>query len=140
VNGQVVVDASVWVSRLYLRDAHHSRSVSWFAAQTANTLLISPVIVLAEVASAVARRTGEPMMAMAMVARLRALPNLRLVAVDDPMGALAARLAAEQALRGADAVYVAAALSLGLPLVTLDQQQLERAQAVITVISPEENL
>jgi predicted nucleic acid-binding protein len=136
VSAQVVIDASMWVSRLYLSDAHHARAESWFAAQPADTLLVAPVIVLAEVASAVARRTGDRTMALDMVALLLASPNLRLEAVDEPMGTLAARLAAENALRGADAVYVATALRLGLPLVSLDQQQLDRAQAVITVISP----
>jgi predicted nucleic acid-binding protein len=136
VSAQVVIDASVWVSRLYLSDAHHARAESWFAAQPADIRLVAPVIVLAEVASAVARRTGDHTMALDMVARLLASPNLRLEAVDEPMGTLAARLAAEHALRGADAVYVATALRLGLPLVSLDQQQLDRAQAVITVITP----
>ena len=136
MNSQVVVDASMWVSRLYFSDAHHARSESWFAAQRADTLLVAPVIVLAEVASAFARRTGEPTMALEIIARLRAIPTLSLVVVDEPIGALAARLAAEHALRGADAVYVATALRLGLPLVSLDQQQLDRAQAVVTVISP----
>ena len=50
---------------------------------------------------------------------------------------LAAQLAADHALRGADAVYVATVLRLGLPLVTLDGEQLHRAQAVISAISPE---
>ena len=75
-------------------------------------------------------------LALDIVARLLTSPNLRLEAVDEPMGALAARLAAEYALRGADAIYVATALRLGLPLVSLDQQQLAGAQAVVTVISP----
>jgi len=52
------------------------------------------------------------------------------------LGGLAAQLAADHALRGADAVYVAAALRLGLPLVTLDGEQLQRAEAVISTLSP----
>jgi predicted nucleic acid-binding protein len=136
VSDRVVIDASVWVSRLYLGDAHHNRAESWFAAQPADTLLVAPVIVLAEVASAVARRTGDRTLALDIVARLLASPNLRLEGVDEPMGVLAARLAAEHALRGADAIYVATALRLGLPLVSLDQQQLERARAVVEVVAP----
>ena len=133
----VVVDASVWVSSLVPSDVHHVRCLAWFRAQASEGgALAAPALLLPEVAGAISRRTGKRGLALDIVARLLTSPNLRLEAVDEPMGALAARLAAEYALRGADAVYVATALRLGLPLVSLDQQQLAGAQAVVTVISP----
>jgi predicted nucleic acid-binding protein len=41
-------------------------------------------------------------------------------------------------LRGADAVYVALARRLGMPLVTWDAEQRERAKPVVRVVTPEE--
>ena len=62
--------------------------------------------------------------------------GVRLVAVDRQLADGAARLAARLRLRGADAVYVALAERLDLPLVTLDSQQLERGGSVIDVRRP----
>ena len=132
-----VVDASVWVSRLVSGDVHHERCRDWFENQSAaNDLLVSPVSMLAEVAGAISRRTGQASLASRAVALILALPNLRLVSVDPDLGRLAADLAAERALRGADALYVATASRLGLALVTLDQEQLERSAPFLTAISP----
>lgn len=133
----VVVDASVWVSRLVIGDVHHARCQMWFQAQATNgDLLVAPVFVLAEVAGAISRRTGHRMLAHRAVGLLQKLASLRLVSLDASLAGLAAQLAADHALRGADAVYVATALRLGLPLVTLDGEQLHRAQAIISAMSP----
>ena len=133
----VVVDASVWVSRLVTGDVHHARCEIWFREQAASGgVLAAPVFVLAEVAGAISRRTGQRTLARQAIGLLQKLPSLRLVSLDVPLGSLAAQLAADQPLRGADALYVAIALRLGLPLITLDAEQLRRAEAVITMISP----
>ena len=64
------------------------------------------------------------------------LPALRLVPVDDVLARTAADLAGRLRLRGADAVYIAAAAALQLPLVTWDLEQRERAARVIEVLAP----
>jgi predicted nucleic acid-binding protein len=56
--------------------------------------------------------------------------------VDHDLAQAAARLAADHALRGADAVYMALALELSLPLITLDNEQLTRSSGVITASKP----
>jgi len=48
----------------------------------------------------------------------------------------AATIAADDQIRGCDAIYVALAEQLDDHLVTLDQQQLERGAAVVTVYKP----
>ena len=132
-----VVDASVWVSRMVPGDVHHDRCQAWFEAQTAaGGLLVAPVLLLPEVAGAISRRTGRSGLAQRAVDLIQALPSLRLVSVDPTSARLAAQLAADYALRGADALYVAAAHQLGLPLVTLDSEQLDRSRAVVSTISP----
>ena len=61
------------------------------------------------------------------------LPRLRLIEIDQPIILEAARLAADLGLRGADSIYVAVAVRLNLPLVTLDEDQSTRAAPVISV-------
>lgn len=132
-----VVDASVWVSRMVPGDVHHTRCEAWFKEQTAGgSLLVAPVFLLAEVAGAISRRTGEPGLAQQAVELLQRLSSLRLVSVDPPLARLAAQLAGDHALRGADAMYVATAHHLGLPLVTLDDEQLTRSRAAVSAIAP----
>jgi len=133
----VVVDASVWVSRLVPSDVHRERCRDWFEARSAiGDLIVSPVLLLPDVSRAISRRTGRPGLARRAVELLQEVSLLRLVSVDPTLARLAAQLAADHALRGAHAVYAATAQQLGLSLVTLDSEQLERAQAVVSTISP----
>ena len=133
----MVVDASVVVSRLVTHDVHHAASRAWLARHVAaGGLLIAPALLLAEVAGAVARRTGTPRLAQRAVEAVLGLPALRLVPVDEVLARTAADLAGRLRLRGADAVYIAAAAALQLPLVTWDLEQRERAARVIEVLAP----
>ena len=133
----VVVDASVWVSRFVTHDPHHAASVQWLAETTATDgTLAAPTLLLPEVAGPIARITGKPGLGRRAVARLLGVPGVRIVTMDPELADGAARLAADLRLRGADAVYVALARRLGLPLVTLDGEQLERAASVVSVRRP----
>ncbi len=135
-----VVDASVWVSRLVPGDVHNKASRDWFERYTSvGGRLVSPVLLLTEVAGAIARRTGKPELAHQAVKRLLNIPSLRLVASDQQLGTAAARLAADLRLRGADAMYVAVAYRLNIPLVTWDREQLERTQNFIVAYTPEDD-
>jgi len=135
----MVVDARVWVSRLLPQDAHHAATRDWLERHLRDAgLTASPTLALAEVAGAVARRTASPRLGKRAVRSLLTLPDLRLVAVDRRPALEAARLAADLALRGADAVYVAAALNLGVPLVSWDTEQRERGRRVVRIQTPDE--
>ena len=51
-----VVDASVWVSRVLAHDPDHERTVRWFDRQTTEGALhVAPMLLLAEVAGALAQ-------------------------------------------------------------------------------------
>jgi predicted nucleic acid-binding protein len=99
-------------------------------------LLVAPALLLAEVAGAIARRTGRSALARRATEIIVRLPGLRLVAIDDHLGRAAAELAADLGLRGADAVYVATAAHLGIPLVTWDREQHKRAGGLVAVEIP----
>jgi len=132
-----VVDASVWVSRLVPQDVHHAASRRWLEEQAAGgDLVISPTLLLAEVAGAVSRRTGHAQLAHQAVQMLLRLTELRLVPLDGRLGRSAAQLAAEIGLRGADAVYLATAHHLNVPLVTWDREQQARADRLVAVQAP----
>jgi predicted nucleic acid-binding protein len=132
--GMVVVDASVWVARLVPQDANHSAARRWMQVQREeNTLLVSPSLLLPEVAGAITRRTGQSALAAQAIAALEKLPGLRLIEMERELVAAAAELAAQLGLRGADAVYVAAAEYLKLPLCTLDEDQAHRGAYRVVV-------
>ena len=132
-----VVDTSVWVSRFIFNDIHHEPSYRWLAG-TVNRgeLIVSPALLLAEVAGAVSRRSGQPELAARTVDLLEQLPNSRLVAIDPQLARHAALLAGQHRLRGSDAFYVALAQQLGFSLVTWDQEQADRGSAATPVLTP----
>lgn len=130
----VVVDASVWVSRLVPQDQHHERCQKWLAAQrAAGVTLVSPSLLLPEVAGAISRRTGDAALADRAVQNLQALPGLRLIEMNQTVVQAAAQLAASCGMRGADSVYAAVAHQLNIPLATLDADQRSKAGKVVAI-------
>ncbi len=59
-------------------------------------------------------------------------------AIDRDFARFSAQVAAHSAIRGADAVYVALAAMLDLPLVTWDRQQPERGALFCRTMTPVE--
>jgi predicted nucleic acid-binding protein len=130
----IVVDAGVWVARLVPQDAFHAAVRTWMESRRGEeTEFLAPALLLAEVAGAVARRTGDAALARQAVEHLERLPGLRLVEMDHALLDEAAHLAAELGLRGADSTYVSVASRLNIPLATLDADQCERAAKRIPI-------
>ena len=130
----IVVDASLWVARLVPQDVHYTRVLTWMNAQrAAGVTLISPALLLAEVAGAVSRRTGDAQLAHQAVLQITRLPGVSLVNMEQRLTRTAAQLAADWGLRGADSFYVATAHLLAIPLITLDADQQERARNAVKV-------
>jgi len=137
----MVIDASVYVSRLQRQEAHHTESVRLVDAVVAREMtVLCPEILLPEVAAAIARGLDDTRFAYRAVAYLRALPGHRFFVVDRALSELAARLAAECRLRGCDAIYAALARREGARLITLDRQQRERVATVVEALTPTEAL
>lgn len=136
---QVVVDASIWVARLIPNDVNHAVSSKWLAGfRKSGGLLITPSLMLPEVAGAVARRTGRPDLADEALEVLQKLGNLRIVAMNNRLIRDAASIAGKHALRGADSVYVALASALDVSLLSLDAEHASRGGKLVTVIDPAE--
>ncbi len=132
----MVIDASVWVSFYLPQDVNHQATVPFIRQAIQNRVpVFAPGLVLVEVGAALARRVGQDD-ARRAVAQLRRLPYLRLASLDTLGVARATRAAIDCRLRGADAVYVALAQRLALPLVSWDGEHHTRAGLYITVYTP----
>ena len=118
-------------------DPRHTVTRQWFNGWASNGgSVVAPSILLAEVAGAVSRQTGRLRLGRLVLSNLLTNRSVRLIPVDAILAEAAAELAVDLRLRGADAVYVAVAQRFGVPLVTWDQEQLQRAAAVVATRTP----
>lgn len=132
-----VIDASVYISLVNAGEQAHTSSWAWFEdTQSRGEIIVSPVIMLAEVAAALSRGLGDPDLAVEAVQQLRDSSLIDLIPVTKDLAIIAAGIAAEHGIRGCDAIYVALAVQMDDELVTLDQQQLSRSGSIIRVRNP----
>jgi predicted nucleic acid-binding protein len=137
VHSSVVVDASVWASLLMPPDPNHVASVAWYSTYiTARGLIVVPEVMLVELAAALVRQTQQPTTVKQTV---RGLYHsvLKIAAADTNLLQLAMELAADLRLKGADAMYVALAHQLGVPLISWDKEQLQRSSSSIETFAPD---
>jgi predicted nucleic acid-binding protein len=104
----------------------------------ADVLLVEPVILPVEVGAALCRTGRDAESAREYAENLFEQPYLTLVSTDERMAQRALAISLQCRLRGADALYVAAAAQYGARLVTLDAEQLERAPASVRACKPDE--
>lgn len=132
-----VVDASVWLSWLRPSDRHHQATREWIEPRLlAGEVLATPDLAIIEVAGAIARITGRSSLGRRAAAGLMDIPLLDVHPGDQERFALAIAVAADGRLRGADAVYAALAMRLDAPLVTWDEELLDRASARVRAQRP----
>ena len=131
------VDASVWVNGFDQREAGHATSRQLLEVlRTRMIPIFVPNLVLAEVAGAISRTRHDPVRAEAFATILGQLPNVTVVPLDAALGYRALTLAAQHALRGADAVYAAVAQQGGCTLISLDNEHLTRLGGIVVVRTP----
>jgi predicted nucleic acid-binding protein len=133
----VTVDASVFVNALS-PDEDGSDKSAGFISQLKNegVTLIQPTLFIPEVVASIARKQDSSEIALEILNELRKISNLMLVDLDDDFAVFASEVAANNRLRGSDAVYAAIALRFGTELVTLDKEQLDRLSKVLSVRKP----
>lgn len=137
----LTLDASIYVTAAVPTEPAHAECRRLIQkVRSAAIPLIEPTLLLPEVAGAVSRRLDDPDAAGAIARSLRRARHVTLVPLDPVVAGQAADLAAARRLRGSDAVYAAVALRFGSVLVTLDQQQAERARATVRTLTPAEAL
>jgi predicted nucleic acid-binding protein len=132
-----VMDTSVYVAILNPNEPGHAASWAWYTRTTrASEPIVAPVILLAEAAAALSRGVGDAALAHRVVRQLLHSKAIELVPVTTVLAQQAAILAADQRLRGCDAIFVALAQQRADTLYTLDRQQLERGAAVVVTREP----
>ena len=135
------VDASVFVNAFNPHEDGHAESLAILAAvQEAGDPVLVPTLLVAEVASAVARASDDSVGAVLYANATAGLPHLTLVSLTPTMARAAAELAATHRLRAADATYVAVARRYGTTVVSRDDEQRSRGSAVVACLTPEEAL
>ena len=137
MNSPVTIDASVFVSAFTPTEPAHQASKSFMLSVRGQSLpIIVPILVLPEISAAFSRGQSKPELGLAFVQELRNFPNTTFIDVDSGITTLAVEIAANNRLRGSDAVYAAVALRFGTELITLDKEQLERLPKVLSVRAP----
>lgn len=127
----LTLDANIWVAAFDSRDRFHLQSTALLRAVALKGLgLHGPAFVTLEVACALARRAGDSAVGALVEQRLRAHPTLVLHPMDDRLLEAARELGTARLLRAADALYAATASLTAAPLVTWDDELVQRAEAV----------
>jgi predicted nucleic acid-binding protein len=135
------IDTSVWINADSPTEANHASSRAFLDRVAAEKLqVIVPTLLRVEVAGTTARMTDDTPRAIAFSDAISSLPFVRLVSLDMALSESALKLAANQRLRGADAVYAAVALEYGCKLVSLDNEHLKRLGSIAVVLTPEQAL
>jgi predicted nucleic acid-binding protein len=137
MNSPVTIDASVFVSAFTPTEPGHQASKAFMLQIREQKIpIIVPVLVLPEISAALSRGQGKPELGKAFVQEIRNLANTTFIDVDNGIATLAVDIAAQNRLRGSDAVYAAVALRFGTELITLDKEQLDRLPKVVPVRAP----
>lgn len=137
MHASVAVDASVSASRLMPQDVHHTSSLLWSNRYlTEGGIVAVPEFLLIELSAALVRQTKQPTLAKQSARSLYNSPLL-IVPVDASLTEASVDLAADLQLKAGDAIYVALAHRMGIPLISWDNEQLQRSSSLIETYTPD---
>ncbi len=133
----IVIDANVWVARFIRTEPRYQHSRQFIRRMLRlRERIAAPRFLLVEVASAVMRQLNDAPTAQQAIQQIQSLRDCRWLAVDDRLINRAIDVAIDLQLTAADALYVAVAEQLNVPLYTWDHEILTRAPQRIRVYSP----
>ncbi len=126
----LTLDANIWVAAFDPKDRFHESSVVFLRTVAQRNLrLHGPAFVTLEVACALARRARDSAVGTLAHTRLRSHPMLLLHPMNDLCLSTAQEIGAAHLLRGADALYAATAQLVNAPLITWDEELIQRIGA-----------
>lgn len=135
---KVVVDASIWVSFFLGSDANYAPSSHWIKSFIdSKGTFVEPSFLQIELAAATTRATGNPFTSMLALGQLAHTSNIVFMPMDELFIEAAIEIATHLRLRAGDAIYAALAYQQGVPLVSWDKEQLDRASRIISTFTPE---
>jgi predicted nucleic acid-binding protein len=133
------IDASVLVAIFDESDIFHRISLELFESivQTDTKILI-PAFALVEVAGALSRKGHHYDNVIEYLYRLRSHRNIEFLAMTTELYELAADIAIQLKVKGADSIYIAVSYHYNLKLVTYDNEQRDRGGKIVATATPEE--
>ncbi|MBC8327028.1 MAG: type II toxin-antitoxin system VapC family toxin [Verrucomicrobia subdivision 3 bacterium] len=135
----LTIDANVWVGAQFPNEVNHESSLELLARAAADEIpLHQPTLLPVEIAGAVARRKQVSTEVAGTRHILNEFPGIHFHPLDEEAAHISTSLAADLRLRGADAVYVATAMTSQSTLITLDGEMVKRAANAVTVMTPDE--
>jgi predicted nucleic acid-binding protein len=127
----VAVDASVWIAAVDTADTFCGQSRAFIAgAVRRGAQLVIPSFAVTEVACALARKHRNAAVARRLTGSMLTPGQVLHVPVDARLLATSVRVGTGAFLRGADALYAAAAQLAGAALVSWDDELIQRAGAL----------
>jgi len=135
----LTIDTNVWVAGTLEEEPSHDvsrRFLKW--VQEREPILHLPTLLVAELAGAIIRRTGDPLLAGKSRTMLERMPRSHFHELSFDAATQSASLAVQLRLRGPDAVYAATAFATNSVLITMDKELMQRASTVISAMSPAE--
>lgn len=119
-------------------EINHITSSLWVERFTdQGGLLVPPSFFLIEVAAGVSRQTKQPNVSKKAIEDLNNSNVIQFISLDEVLTQAAIDVATTLQLRAGDAIYVALARQLNIPLISWDKEQLQKASTIITTRTPD---
>jgi predicted nucleic acid-binding protein len=135
----IVLDTSVWLGAILPEDVHFAETQLWIHhIQLTRTRFAVPAHFPAEVSGVLARIGIDDRFVEEVIKQIDSIERFEIYPISAGHGLLAAEIAWKARVRGADAIYIALAHQLDVPLVSWDRQQRERGQMFCRTMTPVE--
>lgn len=135
----IVIDASVWLSAILPTGVHYTDTVPWRNhVETTGVPISVPAHFIAEVAGVLSRIGLDREFVANTLDLIESERLFTIYPISAAFGRLCAEVASVAAVRGSDAIYLALAQFLDVPLLTWDRQQRERGSGMCRTMTPVE--
>ncbi|PDV98019.1 type II toxin-antitoxin system VapC family toxin [Candidatus Viridilinea mediisalina] len=135
------IDANIFIRDLDNREPNHNECHALLIHLITHQIsIIVPTLVLAEISGTVSRTRRNAIAGRLAAEALHDIPHLTFVSLDESVAREATAIAADRAIRGADAIYVAVAQRYRATLITLDRELTDRAAPIVTIMQPQQVL
>lgn len=133
----IVLDASVWISSIQADENHHEVSRRFRARWRVEGIQVHvPSHFLVEITATIARNTESEALGLDALQAVIDNPHITYAPLSSTLVESAARVAARCRIRAGAALYVALAQELEIPLITWDDELLDRARVLVDVQVP----
>ncbi len=135
----IVTDASVWLSAILPTDVHYQYTIPWkHRVEASGEPIAVPAHFPAEVAGVLSRTGSDRSFIANTLDHIGSERLFTIYPISAAFGRLCAEMASLAAVRGSDAIYLALARFLDVPMLTWDKQQRERGSVFCRTMTPVE--